>query len=442
MSGFGGTSSGGGGGGTITGSGTVNRVSKFTGATAIGDSNIEDNGSNIIVRAGAAGSPILISRGAVGQTGDSFQIQDSVGNVLSAFLAGGELCVFTQTLVGAEKLRVFGDSHFDGQIRVTNSVYLIDFYVGQNTFFESDDGQNAAVSGANTGRIRYNNLTGTWQISTQGSVYADIGTATIGPGTTNNIAKFTGATTIGDSNITDDGNTITLNASNAAQVVGIVIGAGAQVADLLQFQSSTTAVLSAFLANGELVINNTALSGSEKLRVTGDALIEGKLTVTGVVDPTALILTDPPATQDLYIESFDGQNAGLSAANSGRLRYNNVTGTWQQSVQGGAYTDISGGGNTLTLALSTKTANYTIVDADFTILADAPAATPITITLPTAVGRTGKVFVIKKINLLGADTVTVDAAGAETIDGLASFVLIAQYESIMVQSDGANWVVI
>lgn len=80
--------------------------------------------------------------------------------------------------------------------------------------------------------------------------------------------------------------------------------------------------------------------GAEKLRVVGDARIEGKLTVTGVIDPTAVILSDPALGTALFFESFPGQTAPVSGPTTGRLRYNNTTGRWQASTQGGAYTDF------------------------------------------------------------------------------------------------------
>ncbi len=62
-------------------------------------------------------------------------------------------------------------------------------------------------------------------------------------------------------------------------------------------------------------------------------------------------------------------------------------------------------------------------------------------TLPTAVGITGMRFTFKKIDS-SANTVSVTSFGAETIDGLASQVLTDQYESINIESDGANWQIV
>ena len=59
--------------------------------------------------------------------------------------------------------------------------------------------------------------------------------------------------------------------------------------------------------------------------------------------------------------------------------------------------------------------------------------------LPTAVGITGRVYVIKNS---GTGTITVDPNGSQTIDGAATVALATQYQSIMVMSNGANWIVI
>lgn len=74
---------------------------------------------------------------------------------------------------------------------------------------------------------------------------------------------------------------------------------------------------------------------------TDHVIIDGKLTVTGAIDPTSVLLSDPAAGTELFYESNDGQTAPVSGAATGRLRYNDATGTWQQSVQAGPYTDFA-----------------------------------------------------------------------------------------------------
>ncbi len=63
----------------------------------------------------------------------------------------------------------------------------------------------------------------------------------------------------------------------------------------------------------------------------------------------------------------------------------------------------------------------------------------ITLTLPTAVGVTGKEYVIKNS---GAGTITVDTTGSQTIDGSTSIEIKKQNLSRRLQSNGFNWIVI
>jgi hypothetical protein len=87
--------------------------------------------------------------------------------------------------------------------------------------------------------------------------------------------------------------------------------------------------------------------------------------------------------------------------------------------------------------IAEKTANYTITTDDSTIIADATAGS-ITITLPPAASAAEFKFDIKKKDS-SANTVTIDADGAETIDGAATYVITIQYQSVTIQSDGTDW---
>lgn len=87
-------------------------------------------------------------------------------------------------------------------------------------------------------------------------------------------------------------------------------------------------------------------------------------------------------------------------------------------------------------ALRTETSDYSIVQDDFYILADASAGA-VTITLPDATTLTGYEYHITKID--ATNNVTIDTTGSQTIGGSASVTLTNQYEFIKVVSDGSNW---
>ncbi|MEU8839934.1 SGNH/GDSL hydrolase family protein [Streptomyces roseus] len=92
----------------------------------------------------------------------------------------------------------------------------------------------------------------------------------------------------------------------------------------------------------------------------------------------------------------------------------------------------------LTYPVATKTANYTANSFDEVIAADATSGA-LTITLPTAVGRTRPVTV-KKTDAT-SNPVTIDAAGSETIDGQLIRQLASQWEYATLVPSGSGWYV-
>lgn len=74
-----------------------------------------------------------------------------------------------------------------------------------------------------------------------------------------------------------------------------------------------------------------------------------------------------------------------------------------------------------------------------TLLIDASAGS-ITVNIPTAVGCRGLRFTFVLSTASGAFTVTLDPAGSETINGATTDTgLDAQYDTMTIESDGANW---
>lgn len=96
--------------------------------------------------------------------------------------------------------------------------------------------------------------------------------------------------------------------------------------------------------------------------------------------------------------------------------------------------------NGLSTALTTQSANYTATLFDSTVLGNASTSN-ITITLPTAVGATGKIYTVKKIDS-SANVVTVGTTSSQTIDSFTTEALARQFDAIQVQSNGSNWFII
>ena len=106
-------------------------------------------------------------------------------------------------------------------------------------------------------------------------------------------------------------------------------------------------------------------------------------------------------------------------------------------VKGNITTNNTISSNSLKLGYVAKTGNYTITNNDYTV--DCTSGS-FTVTLPTAVGIAGQVFVIKNT---GGGTITMATTSSQTIDnGLASLFNLTSTTPLRVQSTGANWITI
>lgn len=92
------------------------------------------------------------------------------------------------------------------------------------------------------------------------------------------------------------------------------------------------------------------------------------------------------------------------------------------------------------VAISTKSANYTVVNSDNVLLANATGGA-ITFTLPTAAAGVGQVFFFKKIDS-SANAMTIKGNGSELIDATNTQSTTVQYETFTVVSNGTQWWII
>lgn len=90
------------------------------------------------------------------------------------------------------------------------------------------------------------------------------------------------------------------------------------------------------------------------------------------------------------------------------------------------------------IALKTVTAAYTVEANVFYVRGDATAGA-FAVTLPLALNLQGRQILIKKVDASG-NAVTVTAAGADTIEGVGTVVLAAQWAKTLLISNGnATW---
>jgi TGF-beta propeptide len=109
---------------------------------------------------------------------------------------------------------------------------------------------------------------------------------------------------------------------------------------------------------------------------------------------------------------------------------------------GGAVTTRGNGSVSIDGAFSFEavnvTGNFTANDATCGFFCNS-ANNNITITLPSATGRSGRIYLIKKTS--ANNTVTIAPVGGNLIDGAASVVLAANNACRWVMSNGSNWYV-
>ena len=200
-----------------------------------------------------------------------------------------------------------------------------------------------------------------------------------------------------------------------------IIGNSTAAKNLIFFTGGTATSNEAMRINGSGFIGMGTTTPGNKLEIN-----------SGTGGASGLRLKELPAGAVLFMSSTNDV-----AQNNNNFYFDAVN--YRLSVAGGSSpaSTLQVGGSMGT-AIVTKTANYSASTNDYTILCNNTTG-PITIGLPTAVGCTGRIYVIKKISPAG-NTVTVSGySGVETIDGSTTYILTTQYANVMVQSDGTSW---
>ena len=160
------------------------------------------------------------------------------------------------------------------------------------------------------------------------------------------------------------------------------------------------------------------------VRVSGQGAVLNISTYTDVVEVLS-------TTSDVWFGTIAaGMSTGIYAGGS----------VWLRIGEDGAVTVPIAGSLRASKPYVAKSANYTVVATDEIINTSASGG-GVTITLLTAVGCAGRQFIIRKSDS-SANAVIVATTSSQTINGVTTQSLTAQYESITVVSDGANWMVV
>lgn len=135
--------------------------------------------------------------------------------------------------------------------------------------------------------------------------------------------------------------------------------------------------------------------------------------------------------------AFRIMNAAASTTNFGVDTTNNRVLVGGGASAGNSVLQVNGA---ISAAITTVTGATTLTQSNSTVLADATSA-GYNVTLPTAVGITGRMYTVKKIDSTG-NTVTIATTSSQTIDGVTTKAISTQWTGYTMQSDGANWVII
>lgn len=158
----------------------------------------------------------------------------------------------------------------------------------------------------------------------------------------------------------------------------------------------------------------------------------------------------------LYSSSLFGANSAVRELNTSTIKFTQVSstpsnpstgdyriyiksdGTLYKLNSSGAESAIGGGGVGGDYTLTTYTAGGTLSINDGVVIMDGSSTGGFNLTLPTAVGNSGKQLILKNITD-GNSTINVLASGSETIDGASILTFSTENRGYKIYSDNANW---
>jgi hypothetical protein len=266
-----------------------------------------------------------------------------------------------------------------------------------------------------------------------------------GNSATNN--QNTYAASFSNSHSNASGNNFALKLSSTGSVVGSNIGF---ISDAWCGINTTLPKLPLHIRSNDIPINGSSANTYPTFNTQYDcALFEGAryslvhLMTNGASNSEGHFIWDNPSSRLVAMYGFAYGGSGGNLSSAGFLWYQggntiaslNATGFVVGNGTTTATSTLQSGGS-FAVAIVSKLANYTLTATDAIVKVTATGTTQ---TLPTAVGCTGRRYILK---LTASGSCTIATTSGQTIDGASTYSLSAQYKYVEVVSDGSNWNII
>lgn len=309
--------------------------------------------------------------------------------------------------VGTEVLNTINQSNTAGykalQVNVTETTTgsgqkdLMSLEVGGTSRFRVNNLGDSVISSAATSGLRLYNTAD----ETTNTEFGEI--------------KFSSNTFVIDTGKagTGTGRNIQIHANNAASL--LLGGATGQI--------TGTAAISTGTGPGFKIENSSSFSST--------SLVQDSLLVTATVNQASGsggyrgVVVNPTLTA---VGSTGAKLIDLQVSSTSKFTVDSSG----NAVASGSITSAG-----LVKAYVAKTSAYTLTTAD-EVVAASTSGGAFSLTLPTAVGNTGRVFTIKKTDT-SANALTIATTSSQTIDGSTTRILNGQGARIKVVSNGSNW---
>ncbi len=422
----------------VYGDGNVG-IGTWTAATA----SLETTGLRLIGNNAAAGSVLVSSSTGIGTWMAAGTLATSGA---ASGWSTGTGTVYNTT--GSDKIGI-GTTTPQGGLVVTNGNVGIGTWTAAAASLETTGlrliGNNAAA-----GSVLVSSSTGigTWMAASTLATGAAASGWSTGTGT---VYNTTGSDKVGIGTTTPQGGLVITNGN-----VGIGTFAPTQLLDINGNIAASGTGDSYFLGSVGIGSSSpaTALDVTGTVRSTAISAGSGGFTVdsSGNVTAVASTTTTGGYTQSgTSANTFTGTSTFSNATKSAIFTGGNV-GVGTTTPQG-AFVVTNGNvgigtwapNSTFTFrgsqsaSLGTLAADTTLGTSQYTVLVDSTSSA-ITITLPTAVGITGRCYRIKDWKGQSAvNNINIATTSAQTIDGAASAIINVAYQGAEFCSDGANW---